>query len=130
MDNAVSISTVELALVNAPPVLFFELYPVGQPSIVPSDTLDLPCQSGKARYRLKGIIYSGGRHFTTHLIVDNVIWLYDGQVYDGKPHYESTSLNVMQLRELNRQHAHICVYALVSLITTSSAMQFTRGISD
>jgi hypothetical protein len=56
--------------------------------------------------------------------------LYDGQVYDSKPHYESTSSNVMQLRELDGQHAHICVYALVSLITTSSVMQFTRGISD
>jgi len=130
MDNAVSISTVELALVNAPPILFFELCPVGRPSIVPSDTLDLPSQSGKAQYRLKGIIYSGGGHFTACLIVDNVSWLYDGQVYDGKPRYESTSLNVMQLRELDGRHAHICVYALASSITMSSAMQFTRGISD
>lgn len=81
----------DIILTNAPPVFFFEISSVEQFSIVPSHTLNLPCESGTVGYHLQGMVYSGGEHFVCRLISDNMTWTYDGQVNDGQPHVEVNS---------------------------------------
>ncbi|KAG1877761.1 hypothetical protein DFJ58DRAFT_5893, partial [Suillus subalutaceus] len=76
------------------------------------DTLDLPCQCGTARYRLKGIIYSGSEHFTARLIAENVTWTYDGQINGVRSRIEGISTDFPHLRELDGREAHLCGYAL------------------
>ncbi|KAG1781408.1 hypothetical protein EV702DRAFT_963175 [Suillus placidus] len=87
--------------------------------INPSETLVLPCGNETARYRLKGIIYAGGGHFTARLIADNATWTYDGQVNDGRPCMEPSLSESVQLRDLDGRQAHLCVYACMT--SSSSA---------
>ncbi|KAG2124754.1 hypothetical protein BD769DRAFT_1669245 [Suillus cothurnatus] len=113
-DDTFSSSTVEITMADVPPVLFFELGPSDLPTVVLSNSLDLPSGSGMVEYRLKGIIYGGGGHFTARLFAEHGLWSYDGQVNDGRPCFEGQSIDLLHLRELDGCKAHLGIYALKS----------------
>jgi hypothetical protein len=115
-ENTELSSPARIVLRNHPPVLFFELGRIQNIEVVPSDTLVLPSQNDSARYKLKGIVYSGSAHFTARLIGDDMTWTYDGQLNDGHPHAENVFSKSAQLHELDGRQAHICVYACMNLI--------------
>jgi hypothetical protein len=111
-EDAIAGSLLEISLADASPVLLFELGPGCRPVVVPLDSLFLPFDNGRAEYSLKGIIYSGVGHFSARLITSNGIWTYDGQIDKGRPHFKGFSLDMLLLCELDKQQAHLCVYAL------------------
>jgi hypothetical protein len=115
-ENTELLSPARIVLRNHPPVLFFKLGRIQNIEVVPSDTLVLPSQNDSARYKLKGIVYSGSAHFTARLIGDDMTWTYDGQLNDGHPHAENVFSKSAQLHELDGRQAHICIYACMNLI--------------
>lgn len=111
--------TWKMALKDTPPVLFFEVQSTQTITIIPSRTLVLPCQDGAATYRLEGIVYAGGQHFSARLITDDHIWTYDGQTNAGHPQLE-TAVNLAigsgdcslgLFSHLGGRAAHVYVYS-------------------
>lgn len=74
---------------DPPPLITFEVVADSLPSLLGSSTLAVPIASGLAEYRLRGIIYEGGFHFSACMLdPEGVVWQYDDRVNDGQPSYD------------------------------------------
>ncbi|KAG2128456.1 hypothetical protein BD769DRAFT_1387498 [Suillus cothurnatus] len=71
-------------LCSPPSFLYFSLAVRQELVVEPSVTFTLPCGTGKAVYKLAGIVYFGGLHFTARLFTNEGELEYDSQTNDVK----------------------------------------------
>lgn len=107
---------------DPPPLITFEVVVDSLPSLLGSPTMAVPIASGHMEYRLQGIIYEGGFHFSAHMLDPKwVVWQYNSRVNDGKPSFDlaatehRTSLSTFDyktLKTLQGRAAHLLIYML------------------
>jgi len=109
-------------LINAPPILFFEL-PMESTSslctILPSWNIKILLLLEPFQYQLSAIIYLGGFHFTIRLIHKNgSVWKHNGATNNGIPILDfiaqKTDSELEQLLTLEQRKAHIYIYSRVN----------------
>jgi hypothetical protein len=108
-------------LCSPPSFLYFSLAVRQELVIEPSVTFTLPCGTGKAVYKLAGIVYFGGLHFTARLFTNEGELEYDSQTNDGRPHIShphQPNSTPAHLTDLNGRPAHLYVYQLREMIGT------------
>jgi hypothetical protein len=99
------------------PYLHFEIPPEMTNSVLPSHMLTISNVNMPAdHYFLRGIIYYGQLHSTAHLIMmENVVWTYDGQLNMGIPIRKDSSTNDVEwLMTLQSGKAYVYVYQHMS----------------
>jgi len=89
------------------------LFSVGGKKISVSKHIKIRTVSGSKTYQLKGLVYHGAFHFTSHMVTsDGSVWFHDGQL-GANCQYEK-KLNEFTGMELRRCHNHqmsLVVYA-------------------
>ena len=95
--------------------LYFEILPQALNEALFSPYLYLPGPHGNVTYDLKGIVYSGGNHFSAHWRTSEGIWWeYDGRTNGGRPlRVTGTTFSKFAGRK-----AHIIFYFLQEETTT------------
>ena len=89
--------------------LYFEIAPQVLTEALFVPVIYLPGPHGRATYDLKGIVYSGGNHFSARWrSTDGIWWEYDGRVNGGRPsRVTGTGFSKFAARE-----AHVVFYFL------------------
>ncbi|KAJ3933308.1 MAG: hypothetical protein NXY57DRAFT_892287 [Lentinula lateritia] len=100
---------------NEAQFIVFELH--GTDDIEPSEKISvkIPSSGLILKYTLSSIIYHGSSHFSARVFNSSGVWLYDGQINEGKFIFECSidekpdrSLNI-----LNNRKAHMYIYTYV-----------------
>ncbi|KAA1479923.1 hypothetical protein DENSPDRAFT_789689 [Dentipellis sp. KUC8613] len=94
---------------HLPPLLSIEL--LNQAAII-TQKITLTSEFESSVYKLRGIIYSGGFHFTARVIdSESNVWYYDGVTTKREPQYEGLLSNVGDLHTAVTRNACILIYS-------------------
>lgn len=92
------------------------LNPAQTPLFTPNLTLSLPTADGDQHYRLCGVIYHGGHHFTARVIeTSGRVWSYDsvnrGHLFSDRACVQITEVTTLLLQQFGVHNAILYVYA-------------------
>lgn len=129
LDNAIPTNLCEhgcnaqilhkIIFVDAPKMFAVEVPPESAPTPLPVVDLTLPGTNSPLYYKLTGIIYAGGYHFTAKFLTsDHKLWYYDGQKNNGHPYLDTDwnpSADIEHcdaLAKFNERTAHVYIFSL------------------
>ena len=89
------------------------LFSVGGLKISASKIIKLRTVNESRKFHIRGIVYHGGFHFTSHIITDDgAVWFHDGQL-GANCRYEKrlSDFSEIELNTCNERQMSLVIYA-------------------